>query len=221
MHKFFPVYVRNITVNISVLLSLQDTWDYFYFFPHCWQNNWQKQLSGECSLAYSLAGSVHHGKEAMKASLSKARCLIAQWTGKQKARCIHGSPLLLAMSRDPKVWQPSQASAAAGKQLFQHMSYRGHFLFEQSKCSFKRTICKTVLQIHFKNLGGRFWDYLKTWNFLFCIHRYFAYIYVCMTPVYPGFMEARSGLLIFSAGVTDSCELACGHRESNQSPLEE
>lgn len=32
MHKFFPVYVRNITVNVSVLLSLQDTRDYFYFF---------------------------------------------------------------------------------------------------------------------------------------------------------------------------------------------
>ena len=157
----------------------------------------------------------------MKASLYKARCPIAQRTGKQKARCIHSSPLLLAMSHNPTVPQPPQASPAAGEQLFQHMSYRRNFLFEQSKHSFKRTICKTVLQIYSKNLGGRFWDYLKTWNFLFCIHRYLAYMYVCMTPVYPVFMEARRGLLIFSAGATGGCELMCGHGESNRGPLEE
>lgn len=157
----------------------------------------------------------------MKASLSKARCLTAQWTGKQKARCLHGSPLL-AMSRNPEVWQPSQASAAAGEQLFQYNIKEDTYYSNNLSAVLIELFGKQiVLQIHFKNLGGRFWDYLKTWNFLFCIHRYFADMCVYMTPVYPGLIEARNGLSSFSAGVPGSCELACGHRESNQSPLEE
>ena len=57
--------------------------------------------------------------------------------------------------------------------------------------------------------------------FLFYVYGWFAHMWVCMSFEYLVLPEARRGMRFPASGVTDDCELLCGHWELNSGAVEE